>query len=156
MERGGDTRTREDIAKYGCSVMHVFDPEDELPPFAYSIGIQQETGAPEVVVIGLKQPMAHFVVNEYNKRIREGESFEVGQFYSGFLEGFDIYIGAVSKSVYDDYFGQDIDFYGGREFAVVQVVYPTTKGIWPWTEGAPESFKQWQPLLALEGEHRAL
>ncbi len=151
MERGGDQRTKEDIAKYGCSVMHVFDPEDKLPPFAYSIGIQRETGAPEVVVIGLKRPIAHSVVNEYNKRVREGERFAVGQYYGGFLEGFEIYIGAVPKSVYDDYHGQNIDFYGGRDFEVVQVIYPTTKGVWPWAEDAPESFQEWQPVLAKKG-----
>ena len=148
MQRGGDQWTKDDIAKYGCSVMHVFDAEGELPPFAYSIGIQQETGAPEVVVIGLKRPMAHSVINEYNQRVREGERFEVGKYYGGFLGGFDICIGAVPLSAYDDYFGQDIDFYGGRDFQVLQVIYPTTQGVWPWTDGAPESFLQWQPVLA--------
>lgn len=44
MELGGDERTREDIAKYGCTVMHVM-VEGELPPFTYSIGIQKETAA---------------------------------------------------------------------------------------------------------------
>ncbi|WP_259373768.1 DUF4262 domain-containing protein [Rubrivivax gelatinosus] len=149
MERGGDTKTRDDVAKHGCSVMHVFDSEGELPPFAYSIGIQQETGAPEVVVVVvLKQPIAHFVVNEYSKRVREGERFEVGCYYSGFLEGFDVYSDVVPESAYGDCFGQSIGFYGGREFAVVQIIYPTTGGVWPWTEGAPESLRQWQSLLA--------
>ena len=151
MERGGDQRTKEDIAKFGCSVMHVFDVEGDFPPFAYSIGIQQETGAPEVVVIGLKQPMAHSIVNEYNNRVRGGERFEVGKYYDGFLEGFEICIGAVPHSVYDDYFGQDIDFYGGGDFQVLQVIYPTTKGVWPWMNDAPESFLQWQPVLEKVG-----
>ena len=151
MDRRGGEKTKEDIARYGCSVMHVFDPEGELPSFAYSIGIQQQTGAPEVVVIGLKEPMAHSVVNEYNNRVRRGERFEVGSYYGGFLEGFDVYIGAVPHSVYSDYFGQNIDFYGGRDFEVLQVVYPTTKGIWPWAEDAPESFLQGQPVLAKVG-----
>ncbi|MBK6386584.1 MAG: DUF4262 domain-containing protein [Rhodoferax sp.] len=101
--------------------MHVFDTEGDLPPFAYSIGIQQETGAPEVVVIGLKRPMAHSVINEYNNRVREGERFEVGKYYEGFLEGFEIYIGAVPPSVYSDYFGQNIDFYDGRDFQVLRL-----------------------------------
>ena len=136
MELGGDQRTKDDICKYGCSVMHVFDTEGDLPPFAYSIGIQQETGAPEVVVIGLKRPMAHSVINEYNNRVREGERFEVGKYYEGFLEGFEIYIGAVPPSVYSDYFGQNIDFYDGRDFQVLQVIYPTTKGVWPWADDA--------------------
>jgi Domain of unknown function (DUF4262) len=128
MERGGDERTRDDIAEYGCTVMHVME-EGELPPFAYSIGTFQETGAPEIVVIGLKQPMAHFIVNEYNRRVRSGERLEVGGFYSDFIEGFDVFVDEVPMSEYDDYLGQAIDFYGGRDFKVVQIIYPTTKGI---------------------------
>jgi Domain of unknown function (DUF4262) len=147
MQLGGDDRTREDIAKYGCSVMHVM-AEGELPPFAYSIGIAQQTGAPEVVVIGLKRPMAHFMVNEYNRRVRAGERFASGTLYSGFLEGFDVFLEEVPLSVYEDYFGQNLDFYGGHNFQVLQIIYPTTKGIWPWAEGAPESFEKWQPILA--------
>jgi hypothetical protein len=131
--------------------MHVFDPSGDLPPFAYSIGIQRETDAPEVVVIGLKRPMAHSVVNTYNSRVRDGERFEVGKYYSGFLEGFDIYIGAVPSSVFDNYFGQNIDFYGGRNFQVLQVIYPTTKGVWPWTDDVPDSFLECQPVLANKG-----
>lgn len=150
MQRGGDERTRDDIAKYGCTVMHVME-EGESPPFAYSIGINQETGAPEIVVIGLKQPMAHFIVNEYNRRVRSGEQLEVGKFYSEFIEGFEVFVEEVPKSAYDDYFGQAIDFYGGRDFKVVQIIYPTTKGIWPWAESAPKSFQAWQPILAKVG-----
>ena len=78
MQRGGEQRTKDDIAKYGCSVMHVFDAEGELPPFAYSIGIQQEAGAPEVVVIGLKRPMAHSVINEYNQRVLRASDLRSG------------------------------------------------------------------------------
>jgi hypothetical protein len=150
MELGGDERTRGDIAKYGCTVMHVME-EGELPPFAYSIGIQQETGSPEVVVIGLKQPMAHSVVNEYNSQVRAGERFEPGKFYSGFLEGLDVCVEEVPRSAYEDYFGQNLDFYGGPKFNVLQIIYPTTKGVWPWAEDAAPSFRQWQPILAKVG-----
>lgn len=147
MELGGDERTRSDIAKYGCTVIHVME-EGEVPPFAYSIGIQQETSAPEVVVIGLKRAIAHSVVNEYNNRVRAGERFEPGKFYSGFLDGFEVYVEEVPLSAYEDYFGQDLNFYGGPKFSVLQIVYPTTKGVWPWAEDAAESFRQWQPILA--------
>jgi Domain of unknown function (DUF4262) len=147
MQRGGDERTRADIAKYGCSVMHVM-AEGEQPPFAYSIGITKQTGAPEVVVIGLKQPMAHSVANEYNRRVIAGDRFERGKPYAGFLGGFDVFFEDVPLAVYPDYFGQDLDFYGGPNFKVLQLIYPTTKGVWPWAEDAPESFRQWQPILA--------
>lgn len=150
MERGGDERTRDDIAKYGCTVMHVME-EGGAPPFAYSIGIFQETGAPEIVVIGLKQPMAHFIVNEYNRRLRSGELVEAGCFYSDFIEGFEVFVEEVHESAYDDYFGQAIDFYGSSAFKVLQIIYPTTTGIWPWAENAPKSFQEWQPILAKIG-----
>jgi hypothetical protein len=150
MQRGGDRRTRDDIAKYGCTVMHVME-QGELPPFAYSVGVSQETGAPEIVVIGLKQPLAHSIVNEYNHRVRSGERFEGGKSYSGFIEGFEVFVEEVAMSAYDDYFGQAIDFYGGRDFKVVQIIYPTTKGVWPWAENAPKSFQDRQPILAKVG-----
>ena len=150
MQRGGDERTRDDIAKHGCTVMHVME-EGESPPFSYSIGITQETGAPEIVVIGLKQPMAHFIVNEYNRRVRSSERLEVGKFYSEFIEGFEVFVEEVPLSAYDDYFGQAIDFYGGRAFKVIQIIYPTTKGIWPWAQDASKSFQVWQPILSKVG-----
>lgn len=150
MQLGGDERTRQDIAKHGCTVMHVME-EGELPPFAYSIGISQQTGAPEVVVIGLKRPMAHFVVNEYNLRVRAGERFTAGRPYSEFLEGFDVFFEPVPPAAYQDYFGQSLDFYGGLSFEVLQLIYPTTNDVWPWAEDAPESFRKWQPILARAG-----
>ena len=128
--------------------MHIA-AEDDLPPFAYSVGIQQSIDAPECVVIGLKQPMAHFVVNEYNARLRNGERFEAGQRYAGFLGNFDIQISSVDKSHYDEYFGQAQRFYHGDNFSVVQIVYPTTSGIWPWDAQADAWLRQWQPILAL-------
>lgn len=147
MERGGDQRTRDNIAKYGCTIMHVME-EDTSPPFAYSIGIYQETRAPEIIVIGLKQPMAHFIVNEYNRRVRSSERIVAGGFYSDFIEGFEVFAEDVPLSEYDDYLGQAIDFYGDHSFKVIQIIYPTTKGIWPWSEDAPTSFQEWQPVLA--------
>ena len=141
-----DRKTLEDIERYGCSVMHV-SAEGDLPPFSYSVGITKSSGAPEVVVIGLKQPMAHFVVNEYNSRVRAGEVFRAGQKYSGFIGGFDMLAIPVEREHYPEYFGFDLWLYKGPSFEVLQLVYPNTSGIWPWQEEADEWFRSWQPLL---------
>jgi Domain of unknown function (DUF4262) len=146
-----EEKTRENIAKFGCSIIHVME-EGELPPFAYSVGITQQTGAPEVVVIGLKRNVAHSVVNEYNNRVREGERLTPGQLYSGFIEGFDVQAEEVPLTAYDEYFGQNLKLYGGPNFRVLQLVYPTTTGIWPWSEQAPESFLSRQPVLSRAGK----
>jgi hypothetical protein len=125
--------------------------EGDLPPYAYSIGIAAETGEAEVVVIGLKREVAHFVVNEYNRRVRDGEHFEPGRLYSGFVDGFDLLAEEVPVSKYDDYFGRGLSYYEGEHFRILQLVYPSTSGVWPWSPDAPESFRNRQPILARSG-----
>ena len=80
----GEQKALDDIEAYGCHVIHVLEDE-KGPPFSYSVGVQRTSGAPEVMVIGLKRPIAHFVVNEYNRRVRAGERFAPGARYDGFL-----------------------------------------------------------------------
>ena len=146
----GDEKTRQDIAKFGCAVIHVMEDRG-LPPFAYSVGITEQTGEPEVLVIGLKRDLAHFVVNEYNKRVRGGERFVPGQLYSGFIGSFDVLAEEVPLSEFDEYFGHCLALYGGPNFRVLQLVYPTTAGVWPWSEQASENFRNRQPVLARAG-----
>jgi hypothetical protein len=141
-----DRKILEDIERFGCSVMHIA-AEDDLPPFAFSMGITKTSKAPEVVVVGLKQPLAHFVVNEYNRRVREGEAFVAGKKYNGFIEGFEVLAESVHASNYDEYFGYNLWLYQGPNFEVLQFVYPNTSGVWPWEEAANEWFRNWQPLL---------
>lgn len=150
MELGGDKTTRNNIEEFGCTVMHVL-AEGSLPPFAYSIGIQQQTGAPEVLVIGLKRPIAHSFVNTYNSRVRAGERFEAGKLYAGFLEGFEVAVVEVPVQAYAEYLGQSMDFYGGPTFKTLQIIYPSTSGVWPWSEEADASSREWQPVLGTFG-----
>lgn len=144
-----EEKTLADIAEYGCHVLHVL-AENDLPPFTYTVGIERASSAPEIVVIGLKQPIAHSVVNEYNRRVRSGERFSPGQVVSGFIGGFDCQFREVHRSHYREYFGWDIWLYGGTEFRMLQLVYPTTAGVWPWDQEASEWFVAWQPLLDAE------
>ncbi len=125
-----DQKTLDNIEKFGCAVIHVA-AEDDLPLFAYSVGIQKTANAPEVIVIGLKPELAHFVVNEYNRRVRAGERFVPGQWYEGFIGGFPIAIEQVGPEFYEEYFGMNLWLYQGPNFSVYQLVYPSTTGIWP-------------------------
>ncbi len=142
----GERKALKDINAYGCHVIHVLE-DSAHPKFTYSIGIEQTSGQPELIVAGLKSEIAHFMVNEYNRRIKEGERFEPGQRASGFIEGFDVEFRLVHKSHYRDYFGWAFWLYKGDNFRVFQVVWPTTSGIWPWETGASEWYLYVQPLL---------
>lgn len=149
----GEKKALDDIKEYGCHVIHVLE-EGELPPFAYSVGIQKTSGAAEVIVIGLKQELAHFMVNDYNRRVKAGEVFRARGLYSGFLEGFDVTLVPVDRSHYAEYLGWNRWLYGKDRFETLQIVYPTTAGVWPWDETAPDSFKARQPLLTDNGGRR--
>lgn len=141
-----DRKILENIERFGCSVMHVA-AEDNLPPFAFSVGITRTSSAPEVVVVGLKEPIAHFIVNEYNRRVRAGVVFRLGERYSGFIEGFEVIAERVDEAFYEEYFGYNLWLYQGPKFEVVQLVYPNTSGVWPWDSEASEWFRSWQPVL---------
>ena len=149
-----DAKVAQDVQRYGCHVISVFDPDQKEPFFSYSIGIQQSSGAPEAIVIGLRPEMGSFVVNEYNRRIRKGQAFYRGVPYKGFLRGFPVYIEPVLKNRNADYtYGCD-RFYGDEPYSVIQIIYPTTAGIWPWSRKAPASFKANQPMLGRVHPHR--
>jgi Domain of unknown function (DUF4262) len=144
--KAGEAKALADIEKYGCHIIHVQEDE-EGPPFSYSVGVKKMSGAPEVMILGLKQPMAHFVVNEYNSRVRAGDTFEAGGQYDGFLEGFKVQFEVVSSCYFDEYLGWNKWLYRGKAFEVLQIIYPTTDGIWPWEPAASEWFRQRQPIL---------
>jgi hypothetical protein len=142
----GEKKAIADIEKYGCHVIHVLE-DNEGPPFSYSVGVQKTSGAPEVMVIGLKQPIAHFIVNEYNSRVRAGEKFEPGCRYEGFLEGFKVQFEVVTSDHFDEYLGWNKWLYRGKSFEVLQIIYPTTDGVWPWEPAASQWFRERQPIL---------
>ena len=121
--------------------------EDEYPGFSYSIGIEKCTGQPELIVTGLKQEIAHWMINGYNNRIKDGESFEQNCFYDDFLDGFKVTFKEVEKKHYKEYFGWGNWLYKNENFKVLQLIYPSTLGVWPWDEEATDDFTWFIPKL---------
>lgn len=136
------------IEEYGCSVTSVFDPKEEEPPFSYSIGIAKSSGAPELIVIGLNSKLSHWMVNEYNRRIKSGERFLPGVLYEGFLEGFAVQFGTVAREHRAEYMRSACWLHGGPDFDALQLIWPNTSGVWPWDADASDWFRSNQPLLA--------
>ena len=69
----------DDIEQYGCHIINVFEGEDS-PSFSYSLGIYANTGKPDLIVTGLNQDLAQYIINEYNLRLRNGEHFDIDEF----------------------------------------------------------------------------
>ncbi len=146
-QAASDHRVADHIAKYGCHVYCVVDPQNQSPTFTYSVGIQHTTGQPEAIVIGLSTELGHFMINEYLAKLRKGVRFRRGWKYKGFLEGYPVYMEPAKRVMLKEYtFGCD-RYYAGKPYSVVQLVYPNTMGVWPWEKEAHQSFRDIQPML---------
>ncbi|MFB9215684.1 DUF4262 domain-containing protein [Vibrio sinaloensis] len=141
-----EEKALKDIERYGCHILHIME-EDEYPGFSYSIGIEKTSSQPEIIITGLNQEVAHWIANEYNNRVKAGEIFKPDEYYSGFLEGFDITFKEVSPEYYAEYFGWANWLYKGNNFKALQFIYPDTSGVWPWDSEASADFKWFLPKL---------
>ena len=141
-----DKEVQDNIDKFGLNVRHVFS-NDNLPPFSYSIGLFRSYGHPEIIMIGLKQELAHTLINNMAYDIKEGKTFAPFKFEADILDDFDCYFIDVDKSNYDEYVGGAQRYYDGDGFPLLQCIYPTVKGIYPWEDEWPEEIKNLQPIL---------
>jgi hypothetical protein len=141
-----DQKAHDDIEQFGCHVINVMEGEEE-PQFTYSIGINKKQDKPDLIIVGLKRELAHSVINNYKDRLLDGETFETGVFYSGFLGNFDVCFIEVDKSHYKDHFGWGLWLHEGDNFNVLQLVWPTTDGQWPWSTEKSDFYKWAQPIL---------
>ena len=141
-----ESKALNDIDEYGCHVINVMEGDDE-PSFTYSIGINKKLNKPDVVILGLKTELAHSMVNNYNERLMDGEVFVPGKYYPDFLGDFDVCFVHVAKKYFKEYFGWGLWLYDGEDFEVLQIVWPTTDGIWPWDKEKSDFYKWSQPIL---------
>lgn len=61
----------DNVARTGCHITCVLDPDDNDPPFAYSTGFPRSLGVGEVIVFGLSGELMVAMINEVHDRIEE-------------------------------------------------------------------------------------
>jgi hypothetical protein len=146
-----DQKALDDIEEYGCHVLSVMEGDSE-PSFTYSIGINKKQNKADVVILGLKNKLAHSIVNNYKNRLLEGEVFKPGKYYSDFLGDFDLCFVKVEKKHFKEYFGWGLWLHDGDDFEMLQMIWPTTDGFWPWDKDKSDFYKWAQPILSEDGE----
>lgn len=135
-----ERKTISDIKNHGLHIVHVME-DNEHPRFSYTVGLYENYLHSEVIIIGLKQELAHILLNNIAYDIKSGKSYLAGEFYEGILDDFLCYFGEVPKSEYKDYVDWAIWFYDGYDFPLVQCLYPTVQGVFPWENDFPEDTK---------------
>lgn len=141
-----EQKALDDIRKYGLHVVHVHD-DSQGPGFTYSIGLFENCAHPEIIIFGLKLELASSLLNNMAFDIKEGKTFTPDQFHQGVLDDFLCYFGEVPRTHFRDYVGWARWFYEGDNFPLLQCVYPTVKGVFPWQAKFPEDTRWHCPML---------
>jgi hypothetical protein len=139
------------IDEHGWAVRFVWDDNGEDPNFHYSAGIYERCGRPELLVFGLSREVGQWVVNEYGQRSSDGEVFEPGTAYEGFLEGHCVVFLAVDsrRASIDHAYTTWTDWYYERNgFPLLQLVWPDPDtDAFPWQADFRDALRTLQPLL---------
>lgn len=136
-----------DIEKFGCHIA-IFEPDNYLPGFAYSIGLYTNYGHPEIICFGLKTEVLGSVINHARDLIKSGESLTTNQLYPDFLDDYPIQFVEVNKAFYPNYLGYAGWFYDRSfDFRVLELVWPDKQHNFPWDESFNPDWKFQQPLL---------
>jgi hypothetical protein len=134
------------VKTYGLQVQHVFGDETG-PSFSYSIGLFETYKHSEILIIGLSQELCQLIINNMAFDIKNGMVYYPFHFYPDILDNFDCYITSVNKSNLENYVFQAEQYYGNSDFPVIQCIYPTINGIFPWEDAWIDKSKQ--PILGL-------
>ncbi len=139
-------KAHKDIEKNGCHIIH--DEGDETrPSVTYSIGIKNSVQRPDIVITGMDKDMAHFLINEYLYRIRDGETFEENKTYDEFLEDALITLKVIDKGYYEDVCPHALWLYDNDDFTMLHLIWPDHGGVFPWEKKASKDYRWLMPRL---------
>lgn len=141
-----ESKLLNDVERYGCHVVHV-GGDSWCQGWSYTVGIHDVSGGPELIVIGLKNDLAHFVLNECDHRIQGGLRLSEGCRQRDLVSDVECEFRPVERRWILRTMGCAAWFYGGDHFPVFQCVYPDLKNHFPWESGFDPTWRTRQPLL---------
>jgi hypothetical protein len=143
-----DRKLLSDVQQHGWHVLHI--PADESGPcFSFSVGFYLKFGHPEVLIMGLAQPVAHELINLVGGHLTTGRVYRPRELVGDLVEGFPCSFVSILPEHYREYLGYGMWFYRSlkQPFPALQLVWPDKQGRFPWDDGYDQRFLQFQKLL---------
>jgi len=137
----------DDVEQFGCSIA-LFEADNYLPAFAYSIGLYKNFGHPEIICFGLQINVMTNLINDIRDMVKAGETVVPAKPYAEVIDNYDVQFVQVDKAFYPNYLGYASWFYGySHDYPVLQLVWPDKQQLFPWDEAFNPAWKFKQPLL---------
>lgn len=108
-------------------------PEPGVPPFAYTVGLTETHGSPELLIFGVRDQVAMPIFHAVVAKLNAGERFRDGQVLQQVLS-VPCVIKAVSEETGYQYALNVLLKYKNSAMTVAfqQIVYPDAAGVFPW------------------------
>jgi hypothetical protein len=148
-----DKRTEEAILRiveeYGWYVA-LFEANTAMPAFAYTIGLWQTFGHPEVISFGLSGATLHAILDNAGELVKQGQKIELQKDSWEMFSKSPAQFRPVHQSNMADYFGYGIWYNQYQDFPAIQLFSTDTAFKYPWDESYNPELALMQPLLYQE------
>jgi hypothetical protein len=150
-----EEQIRADVERNGFH-LGVIPPEAGTPGWAFTIGLGERFGHPELLAFAPDPDFLGRLVATLAQRVRGGDRFQAGCTYGGVLSDREVAMREVERTWYACFLGNVAWHYGGEDFAALQCFWPDRSGLFPWDEGFDPRWREQQPLLYLQETPLAL
>ena len=146
----GDEHLLKQIKQHGWSVMAIPGEPGEGPPFAFTIGLYLRALAPEILIMGMDEQTAGYVLNDVGKYIMSGKKLTLNHRHSDILERGDLLFRQIDFRHYREYFGTAIWFYSQlpQAFPALQCFWSDKNGRFPHETKCRKQVIELQPDLS--------
>jgi hypothetical protein len=117
---------------------------DDGPAFAYTVGLPHNAGHPELVVSGLRVDLMHRMLNNAAQRALAGFSFRPGTTAENLIGFWPVVADPMSPGGLEETVIWSRWFHRA-EVPALQLVWPSTSGIFPWQPGGSRAVADAQP-----------
>lgn len=147
-EAEDENRIANDIAEYGCHVVLI--PHFEgTPGWAFSVGLFERYGHPEIVVFGMSPENGHGLINYMMEQIQEGRTFADGDVADDLFEEEHSRAGFKGVDVrwFEAFLGTLVGHYGSTDVPVLQLFWSDQTGKLPFEDAFNRELRYLQPDL---------
>lgn len=138
----------DDIANFGWHCVGIF-AEGEQPQYSFTVGLFQSYNHPELIIFGLAPKIAHQILCIVADAAKLGGPLDLTQPSDALVNDYLCCFAQVPVSEYHEHVGFCRWYYGGNDFPLYQIVWPSRAGLFPWHPQAAPEFRAVQPVIAL-------